>query len=78
MDRNYIIYNNHPFTLIWHLAFSIFAAHALCDFLIWAAHALRDCFIWRLAFGVEGEVGVVSKKMSKKMLAKVGEVAENS
>jgi hypothetical protein len=21
MDRNYIIYNNHPFTLIWHLAF---------------------------------------------------------
>ena len=49
MDRNYIIYNNHPFTLIWHLAFSIFAAHALCDFLIWAAHALRDCFIWRLA-----------------------------
>ena len=21
MDRNYIIYNNHPFTLIWRLAF---------------------------------------------------------
>lgn len=21
MDRNYIIYNNHHFTLIWHLAF---------------------------------------------------------
>ena len=24
MDRNYIIYNNHPFTLIWHLAFGAF------------------------------------------------------
>lgn len=21
MDRNYIIYNNRPFTLIWHMAF---------------------------------------------------------
>ena len=24
MDRNYIIYNNTPFTLIWHLAFGAF------------------------------------------------------
>ena len=24
MDRNHIIYNNHPFTLIWHLAFGVF------------------------------------------------------
>ena len=24
MDRNYIIYNNRPFTLIWHLAFGAF------------------------------------------------------
>ena len=24
MDRNSIIYNNCPFTLIWHLAFGVF------------------------------------------------------
>ena len=24
MERKYIIYNNHPFTLIWHLAFGAF------------------------------------------------------
>ena len=31
MDRNYIICNNHPFTLIWHLAFGAFGRDKECS-----------------------------------------------
>ena len=31
MDRNYIIYNNRPFTLIWHLAFGAFGVYFLSE-----------------------------------------------
>ena len=29
MDRNYIIYNNCPFTLIWRLAFGVFGVEGV-------------------------------------------------
>lgn len=31
MDRNYIIYNNHPFTLIWRLAKKECRRFFVCD-----------------------------------------------
>ena len=42
MDRNYIIYNNRAFTLIWHLAFggSPRAARILLSALSQISHAV--------------------------------------